>query len=151
MNFKTPKIKIMSTKNLTSTSDYLLPESLAGLHQESSEWLETVAFWKDETRFFATLLKGPGIASPNEKDQAEMLRNLDRLHEMLFEYLADEIREHEHLLSQIEKGAQGIADARYREAHRSLKEKMAKFTLDFRKFKSLVFSYAKDWKSFRPS
>lgn len=141
----------MSTKNLPSTSDYLLPESLADLHQQSSEWLETVAFWKDETRFFASLLEGSGTENPNKKDQSEMLRNLDRLHEMLFEYLADEIREHEHLLSKIEKGVQGIADARYREAHRSLQEKMAKFTLDFRKFKSLVFSYAKEWKSFRVS
>ncbi|MDM9632277.1 hypothetical protein [Robiginitalea aurantiaca] len=141
----------MSTKNLTSTSDYLLPASLADLHQQSSEWLDTVAFWKDETRFFASLLEGGGTKDTNEKDQSEMLRNLDRLHEMLFEYLADEIREHEQLLSQIEKGTQGIADARYREAHRSLKDKMAKFTLDFRKFKSLVFSYAKDLKSFRSS
>lgn len=134
----------MSTKNLPATSDYLLPESLAVLHQQSSEWLETIAFWKDETRFFASLLQGPGSVSPDKKDSSEMLRNLDRLHEMLYEYLADEIREHEHLLSQIEKGTEGIADVKYREAHRSLKEKMGKFTKDFRKFKSMVFSYAKN-------
>ncbi len=137
----------MSTKKLPNTMDYLLPESLEGLHRESVEWLETVAFWKDESRFFASLLKGPAADSPDGKDPSEMLRDLDRLHEMLFDYLSDEIREHEHLLSRIEKGESGIPDARYRDTHRSLKEKMARFNLDFRKFKSLVFGYAKDWKA----
>jgi hypothetical protein len=141
----------MSTKNLPNTTDYLLPASLEGLHRESNEWLETVAFWKDECRFFASLLTGPAAESTDGKDRTEMLRNLDRLHEMLFDYLADEIREHEHLLNQIEKGVSGIPDARYRDAHRSLKEKMEIFNLDFRKFKSLVFSYAKDWKAMKAS
>ena len=139
----------MSTKNLPYTFDYLLPESLEGLHRESVEWLQTVAFWQDETRFFRSLLEGAQIAKPKGMDPSEMLRDLERLHQMLFEYLAEEIREHEHLLSRIEKGAQGIADEKYRDTHRSLKEKMTRFTADFRAFKTLVFSYAKDSNSFR--
>ncbi|MGB5190931.1 hypothetical protein [Robiginitalea sp.] len=139
----------MSTKNLPNTYDYLLPESLAGLHRESVEWMQTVAFWQDETRFFASLLESTKTANPKGVDTSEMLRDLDRLHQMLFEYLAEEIREHENVLSRIEKGAKGVADSRYRETHRSLKEKMTRFTLDFRAFKSLVFSYARDLKTFR--
>jgi len=139
----------MSTKNLPNTYDYLLPESLEGLHRESMEWLQTVAFWQDETRFFTSLLKDVKIANPKGMDPSDMLRDLDRLHQMLFEYLAEEIREHEHLLSRIEKGAKGIADEKYRDTHRSLKEKMTRFTADFRAFKTLVFSYAKDSNSFR--
>jgi hypothetical protein len=137
----------MSIKNLPSTSNYLLPESLEGLHRESTEWLQTVAFWQDETRFFNTLLQDSRVADPDHLDIPEMLRNLDRLHNMLFEYLADEIREHEQLLSRIEKGKQGLADSKYRDAHWSLKEKMGRFTRDFRQFKSVVFNYAKDRKS----
>lgn len=139
----------MSTKNLPNTFDYLLPESLEGLHRESMEWLQTVAFWQDETRFFTSLLKDAKIANPKGMDPSDMLRDLDRLHQMLFEYLAEEIREHEHLLSRIQKGAKGIADEKYRDTHRSLKEKMRRFTADFRAFKTLVFSYAKDSNSFR--
>lgn len=138
----------MSTKNLPNTFDYMLPESLEGLHRESVTWLQTIAFWKDETRFFASLLEEGPSESPQGADTSEMLRDLDRLHQMLFEYLSEEIREHENLLSQIEKGTEGIADNRYRETHKSLKEKMIRFTLDFRKFKSLVFAYVRDKKSF---
>lgn len=108
-------------------------------------WLETIAFWKDETRFFATILKKQKQEAPEGADYPEMLRNLDRLHEMLYEYLAEEILEHERLLSDIEKGARGIADNAYREQHRRLREKMDVFTRDFRKFKMMVFGYAKKW------
>lgn len=135
----------MSTKRLTSTSDYLLPRSLEGLHYESRMWLETIAFWKDETRFFANLLEKRQQEVPKGADYPEMIRNLDRLHEMLYEYLSDEILEHERLLSDIEKGAEGIADNDYREQHRQLREKMDVFTRDFRKFKMMVFGYARKW------
>jgi hypothetical protein len=149
MNFKTLKNTIMSTKNLPNTFDYLLPESLEGLHRESMEWLQTVAFWQDETRFFTTLLEGAKTKNSKGMDTSEMLGDLDRLHQMLFEYLAEEIREHEHVLSRIEKGAKGIADEKYRDTHRSLKEKMTRFNSDFRAFKTLVFSYARDSNAFR--
>ena len=135
----------MNTKKLAATSDYLLPQSLEGLHYESRMWLETIAFWKDETRFFASMLKKQNQEVPEGADYSEMLRNLDRLHEMLYEYLSDEILEHERLLSDIEKGTEGIADNTYREQHRQLREKMDVFTRDFRKFKMMVFGYAKKW------
>mgnify|MGYP001209084031 FL=1 len=135
----------MSTKKLAATSDYLLPQSLEGLHYESRMWLETIAFWKDETRFVASMLKKQNQEVPEGADYSEMLRNLDRLHEMLYEYLSDEILEHERLLSDIEKGTEGIADNTYREQHRQLREKMDVFTRDFRKFKMMVFGYAKKW------
>lgn len=135
----------MSTKKLAASTDYLLPRSLEGLHYESRSWLETIAFWKDETRFFGEMLKKQNQKVPEGADYSEMLRNLDRLHEMLYEYLSDEILEHERLLSDIEKGAEGIADNAYREQHRQLRDKMEVFTQDFRKFKMMVFSYAKKW------
>ncbi len=135
----------MTTKKLASSTDYLLPQSLEGLHYESRKWLETIAFWKDETRFFASILERQKEAVPEGADYAEMLRNLDRLHEMLFEYLNDEIMEHERLLSEIEKGTEGIADNTYRQQHRQLAEKMEVFTEDFRKFKQMVFGYARKW------
>ena len=135
----------MNTKKLTASSDYLLPGSLEGLHNESREWLETIAFWKDESRFFSSLLEKQQREGPETYDYSETLRNLDRLHEMLYEYLSDEIMEHERLLSTIEKGAEGIADNAYRDQHRQLKEKMDVFTKDFRKFKMMIFGYARKW------
>ena len=112
---------------------------------ESRKWLETIAFWKDETRFFASLLAKQKKEGPETFDYSEMLRNLDRLHEMLYEYLSDEIMEHERLLSNIEKGTEGVADQDYRDIHRQLKEKMDVFTIDFRRFKMMIFGYARKW------
>ena len=91
------------------------------------------------------MLKKQNQEVPEGADYSEMLRNLDRLHEMLYEYLSDEILEHERLLSDIEKGTEGIADNTYREQHRQLREKMDVFTRDFRKFKMMGFGYAKKW------
>jgi hypothetical protein len=135
----------MSTKKLTASNDYLLPQSLESLHMESRQWLETIGFWKDETRFFASLLRKQEKASFEGADYNEMLRNLDRLHEMLYDYLADEIMEHERLLSKIEQGAEGISDNTYRDQHQQLGKKMEVFTRDYRKFKLMVFGYAKKW------
>lgn len=135
----------MTTEKLGYSSDYLLPQSLEGLHHESRQWLETLAFWKDETKFFANLLGKQQRKVTGEADPSEMLGNLDRLHEMLYDYLSDEILQHERLLSDIEKGAVAVADNVYREEHRQLREKMEVFNRDFRKFKKMVFSYARKW------
>lgn len=135
----------MNTKKLTSTSDYLLPQSLEGLHYESRQWLETVAFWKDETKFFAAILEKQHKEGPETSDYSEILSNLDRLHEMLYDYLTDEIMEHERLLSTIEKGMEAVADHSYRDQHRQLMDKMSVFEKDFRKFKMMVFGYARKW------
>lgn len=135
----------MTTEKLGFSSDYLLPQSLEGLHYESRQWLETLAFWKDETKFFASLLGKQQRKETTGADPSEMLRNLDRLHEMLYDYLSEEILQHERLLSDIEKGTVALADNAYRDQHRQLRDKMEVFKKDFRKFKGMVFSYARKW------
>ena len=85
MNFKTFKNTIMSTKNLPYTFDYLLPESLEGLHRESVEWLRTVAFWQDEPLYCRSHSEGAQTAKPKGMDPSELLRDLERLHQLLFE------------------------------------------------------------------
>ena len=135
----------MNTKKLVSRSDYLLPQGLEELHDQSREWLETVAFWKDETRFFSGLLQRHQYEIPKSEGYTRLLKNLDHLHEMLYDYLAEEILAHERLLSRIEKAEPGLADADYRDEHRSLTEKMKVFESDFREFKKMVFGYARKW------
>ena len=133
----------MNATRTNPKTDFLLGAGLDILHQESSEWLETIAFWKDETRFFANLLHRKEIAQQDKSEYGKMLHNLDKIHENLFDYLADDILEHEKLLSRLHKGVKGLADGDYREKHRSLKQRMDLFTRDFREFKKMVFGYAK--------
>ncbi|WP_291871004.1 hypothetical protein [Maribacter sp.] len=130
----------MKTTTSNPKTALLLGAALDVLHQESKEWLETIAFWKDETKFFADLLN-------KNKEQAseygKMLKNLDKIHENLFDYLEDDIMEHEKLLSRLYKDEKGLSDWDYREKHRSLGERINLFTNDFREFKKMVFGYAK--------
>lgn len=135
----------MSTKKLVSRMDYLLPQGLDELHDQSMEWLETIAFWKDETRFFSSLLKRHRYEVPKVEGFTRLLANMDRLHEMLYDYLADEILAHERMLSRIKKGEEGIADKDYRDQHRKLRNKIRVFEADFREFKKMVFGYARKW------
>lgn len=129
-------------KTITSNpkTKLLLGAGLDVLHQESREWLETIAFWKDETKFFADLLQQK---EAKESEYGKLLQNLDKIHENLFDYLADDIMGHEQLLSRLHKGEKGLSDGDYREKHRRLGQRIAVFTNDFREFKKMVFGYAK--------
>ena len=130
----------MNTTTSNPKAELLLGAGLDVLHQESREWQETIAFWKDETKFFANLLRKKETSA---SDYGKMLRNLDKIHENLFDYLADDIVDNERLLSRLEKGEKGLADGDYREKHRGLKERIDLFTNDFKEFKKMVFGYAK--------
>ncbi len=130
----------MKTKNLNQKTELLLGAGLDVLHQESREWLETVAFWKDETKFFSYLLRKK---DSRESDFTIMLSNLDSLHKSLFDYLADDIVEHEKFLARLEMGEKGLSDGAYRKKHRKLGQQMQIFGRDFKEFKKMVFGFVK--------
>lgn len=132
--------------NETKTSpktELLLGASLNVLHQESREWLETVAFWQDETKFFDTLIKNKVKSGQHLSEYGKMLQYLDTIHSSLYDYLVKDIIEHGQLLSRLIQGEKGLSDGEYRERHRALGEKVAIFENDFREFKKMVFGYAK--------
>ena len=130
----------METKIKNPKTELLLGAGLDVLHQESREWLENIAFWKDEANFFADLLsaKEAGISQ-----YGKVLTNLDKIHENLFDYLSEDIAAHERDLSDLLAGEKDGSDSEYRAAHRKLKERMELFTEDFKDFKRMVFGYAK--------
>lgn len=130
----------MRTKNLNLKTELLLGAGLDVLHQESREWQETVAFWKDETRFFKELLQKK---ESKLSEYGKILQNLDEIHKNLFDYLVDDIVNHERQLSCLYKGEKGLADGDYREKHGSLNKQMYIFSNDFREFKKMVFAYVK--------
>lgn len=74
----------MKTIASNRKTELLLGAGLDVLHQESREWQETIAFWKDETRFFADLLQKKETEA---SDYGKMLQNLDKVQENLFDYL----------------------------------------------------------------
>lgn len=133
----------MEMKKITTTTDYLLPDGLNSLHEQSVSWMETVEFWRDEIRFVTSLLDKERFPLPKNERLSELLQNLENLNGMLLDYLAEEIRVHEKVLAEIEKGEASLADADYRNAHKKLAGKLSRFESDFRNLKKLVFELAK--------
>ncbi len=127
----------------TPKTDLLLGAGLDILHQESNEWLHTILFWKDETKFFADLLQKKETKNSAQAEYGKILKNLDKVHANLFDYLADDIIGHEKLLSRLQKGEKGLADGNYRDKHQNLRSRMNIFTSDFRNFKKMVFDFVK--------
>ena len=130
----------MTAKISDSKKASMLSEALDALHQESREWLNTIAFWQDEAKFFTDLLDKEQIKA---SEYGQMLQYLDKIHETLFNYLAEDIVAHEKQLSRLVSGDKEVSDQDYREKHVTLKEQMELFTNDFREFKKMVFGYAK--------
>ena len=130
----------MKTKIANPKKELLLGAGLNILHQESQEWLDTVAFWKHEIIFFSELLTEK---ETKESDYGRILKNLDKIHENLFDYLTHDIINHEKFLSRLVKGESGISDENYREQHRKLNEQMELFGQNFKDFKMMVFGYIK--------
>lgn len=130
----------MNTSTSNPKTELLLGASLAVLHQESREWIDTIAFWKDEIKFFSNVLDKREVT---RSEYGKMLDYLDKVHQNLFNYLSEDIIRHEELLSRLNKGEKGISDGAYRDEHRRLGASMVLLANDFREFKKMVFGYVK--------
>ncbi len=133
----------MNTITSNPKQQFLLGAGLDVLHFESREWLDTIAFWKDEVKFFDHLLKKKETSKNNNPEYENALKNLDHIYANLFEDLEDSIVEHEKLLSRIEHGEKGLSDDNYRQKHRHILLRINTFKTDFKTFKRIVFDYAK--------
>ena len=133
----------MKTAISNPKEQFLLGAGLNVLHFESKEWISSIAFWKDEVKFFDNLLKLKESSKLKNPDFEKMLKNLDKIHLDLFEDLEESILKHEQLLSRIERAEKGLSDYDYREKHSKLKKRINVFETNFKAFKKIVFDYIK--------
>lgn len=133
----------MKTTTSNPKEKLVLREGLDVLHFESVEWLSNIAFYKDETKFFAELLEKRKTNDKAQLAYTKILENLDTVHAELFDNLADDIMAHERVLSHVQKGEKDLVDSAYSGTHYLLKIRMRTFTNNFREFKKMVFGYAK--------
>lgn len=133
----------MKTTTSNPKEELVLREGLDVLHFESVAWLSNIAFYKDETKFFADLLEKKKTEDAAQLAYTKILKNLDTVHAELFDNLADDIMAHERVLSRIQKGEKGLFDADYSGTHYLLKIQMETFISNFREFKKMVFGYVK--------
>ncbi len=122
---------------------FLLGAGLDILHHESIEWLEEIAFWKDELSFFDKLLHRSEPIEEDLKTYRGMLEQLEKIHGDFINQLEDDVIEHEKLLAKLEHNEEGHSDWEYREKHRRIKNRINMMMKDFRSFKSVIFNYVK--------
>ena len=71
----------------------------SGLHvfpEEGKRWLEAIAFWKIQTKFFGKVLSKKGTFV---SEYGKMLKDLGKIYKTLFEYVTDDIIKYEQILS----------------------------------------------------
>ena len=117
------------------------------LHHESKEWLETIAFWKEEMQFFHKLLHLQDPLNKSDQIYRGLLDDLEKIKSSIFTELQADVIEHERMLSKLERNEKGLSDSDYRELHSNILEKMETMTGYFKKFKKVVFGFVKDLRS----
>jgi NurA-like 5'-3' nuclease len=133
----------MKTIQKNPKKELLLGAGLNVLHQESKEWLDSIAFWTYETQFFKGLLIK---ANTGESRYQQMLQTLDSIYNQLFKFLKKDIIDHEKKLSKIVELEAGFSDESYREEHKRLSESMSLLTQDFKELKMTIFDFVKNTK-----
>lgn len=131
-----------------STTTYLLDSGVEALHQQSIEWLEDIAFWRDEAAFLYTLemrktYKSVPVDAKNTIQQIE--DELIKISGGDLDALYDEVEKHEHYLDVMLEAR--LDTEGYRERHKAIAEKVAEFDNRFRALKKKIFDFVKANKS----
>ena len=134
----------MNTLISNPKTHFLLGASLNVLHHESKEWLENIAFWKDEAKFFDKLLNQKYPTEENKYIYLNMLEMLRKIHGDFINHLEADVKEHESMLAKLQQNKVGQSDWDYREKHRHIKSQIATMRNEFRAFKRIIFEYVKN-------
>ena len=125
-------------------ANLLLDAGLDMLHQESLEWINMIAFWKDEIPYLQKLMRKVGPIEEDQLHQLEILSGLTKINDYIFDQLQGQIGEHEKMLSQLYQRAKGIADDYYRVTHNDIKRQVNLVEKELHLLKHLVFKFSKN-------
>lgn len=121
---------------------YLLDVDIEMLHEQSTEWLSEIAFWRDEAAFFSSLiikktLKSVPVSAKNrikniEKELISItIDDLDKLQKS--------VEQHEKFLSNLLR-TESHEEETYRKKHHELAQTFVQFEKRFKALKKEVFS-----------
>ena len=127
---------------LAAKTSYMLEAGIDVLHRESLEWLEEIAFWRDETAFFSALIitKTKKQVPIDAKDPLRSVENhLVHVGINKLEDLEKQVTLHEHNLAYVLE--QKFPDENiYREKHRDIAKKIHAFEAEYKDMKKKVFA-----------
>ncbi len=123
-------------------SQYLLEAGLDVLHAQSNEWLNEIAFWRDEAAFFYTLMvkKTLKYVPVNAKNSIEKIeKELISITGGELDELQKNVEQHEIFLSALLKSKR-LNEESYREKHGQLAFEFHEFEKRFKSLKKEVFN-----------
>jgi hypothetical protein len=130
---------------ITPKTTYLLEAGLEVLHAQSYEWLNEVAFWKDEAAFFYTLIVNKTLkyVPLNAKSSIEKIeKELISITGGDLDALQKEVEQHEVFLNDILESTY-LREENYRKRHEQLTFKFQQFEKRFKDLKNEVFKLVK--------
>jgi nitroreductase len=129
-------------ETLTKVQDKkMLETSLELLHQESIVWLNSIAFWEEESKFYSDLIENKLFQNVSEKDRKNVNDLLDAIIGNRLELFKQNISDHEKALSLLLQKDTGTVD--YRHKHKLLARSFTAFEGQMKEFKKGVFELTK--------
>jgi hypothetical protein len=124
---------------------YLLDTRLEILHEQSNEWLNEIAFWRDEVAFFYSLIvnKTLKVIPISAKDNIIKIENeLIKITGGELDELQEIVERHENFLCHLLE-TKNANEEIYKEKHRELANKFDQFEKHFKSLKKDVFALVK--------
>jgi hypothetical protein len=129
----------------SSKKTYLLEAGIEILHEQSIEWLNEIAFWREEIAFFyAIIIKKTHLSVPmHSKDAISLIENeLDIISGGSLEKLQSEVEAHEKALFKFLNDKTGT-EREYRDAHKKLTHEFENFEKKLKLIKRDIFGLMK--------
>lgn len=132
-----------------ANASHLLEAGIEALHSQSMEWLEDIAFWRDEAAFlYALEMRKTLISVPvDAKNKIQKIENeLVKISGGDLDNLYNEVEKHEHYLDEMLESKREDEEE-YREKHKQIADKVNTFEKRFRKLKKEIFDLVKEHKA----
>ncbi|HSH65632.1 MAG TPA: hypothetical protein VLB84_07505 [Bacteroidia bacterium] len=133
-------------KLLTTTkTTYLLEAGLEVPHAQCNEWLNEIAFWRDESAFFYTLVINKKLKSVPVNAKSSINKIEQELLNITggdLDALQKEVEQHETFLNDLLE-SKYMKEENYRKSHEQLTFKFYQFEKRFKDLKREVFKLVK--------
>lgn len=128
---------------LSTTNKYIVQPNLIDMHQQSLNWLSTIALWNKELVFLQKLLDkhAADFTSTEDKKQIDRFQNLILYyHGEVIGNFRSNLVDHEKSLARSLKNLDE-SNTEYFTRHKALMEELAVFDLHFSKFRDDFFTF----------
>jgi len=129
---------------MTSKPQVIGKHTLEPILKETEEWIQTIAFRKEEIHFLGDLLLNKIIRKGMRSEYGDMIIDLERLQDELFSSLEGDILAFKKEFSEMICSKERARVREYKRVHKRLADRMSVFTNDFRNYKKSIFGYVKE-------